>query len=389
MTPNYFHSGAVPIFQRYAGELRAAISEFGTPQLLFILPAVSSNSVQLKALAESRRWLIRPHIKALKSLALLREVALSIPLAAIACARPHEASLVPGAETLITSLPASSRYLRELPHKRITFTVATLAQFKTLERCLSEAEWPAPIPILLEVDAGLGRTGVRDEAELRAALSHFAHLTRFELRGLSYYAGHTYGSERDNHVEETLNKLSIKMHTGADLFAQIVGRPPTVSFGGTPAIMQLPVTSPVTEIRVGNFFINDAFLHLYHKKPLQACAVWVAATVVERRGATAIVDVGSKYIGAHRAALPALLGRSGDYFGLASDGDGIVRRVNEELAWVEWSSGPAPDVGTLVPILPINGSTAVNLFSEALALRDTGELTLVSVEGRGPWETQL
>ena len=126
-------------------------------------------------------------------------------------------------------------------------------------------------------------------------------------------------------------------------------------------------TSVLTELRPGVYVFNDAQQWELGSATPDQVALTAVATVVSHAGGRAVLDAGSKVLGADRASYATGSGR------LLDHPDARVVQLSEHHAVVELP-GPLPALGSRVLVVPNHCCTAVNLADE-----------LWPTEGDVPW----
>jgi D-serine deaminase-like pyridoxal phosphate-dependent protein len=114
------------------------------------------------------------------------------------------------------------------------------------------------LSVFLKVDVGLGRVGVKPDAEdavhLAAALSDGRDLS---MAGLLAHAGHAYGASDISAIREIASKEAADLtRLKARLEATGIAVP-CVSVGSTPTCLGAPIPPGVDEIRPGNYAFLD------------------------------------------------------------------------------------------------------------------------------------
>jgi D-serine deaminase-like pyridoxal phosphate-dependent protein len=134
----------------------------------------------------------------------------------------------------------------------------------------------------------------------------------------------------------------------------------------------------LSELRPGVYAFHDAQQVELGAAELTDVALTVAATVVSRRAGQAVLDAGSKALGADRAAWATGFGR------LPDRPDGRVVALSEHHATVSFpAGGDVPAVGDVVRVAPNHVCTAVNLADELVVVSDGVEVDRWPVAARG------
>ncbi|GAA3966337.1 alanine racemase [Gordonia caeni] len=226
----------------------------------------------------------------------------------------------------------------------------------------------APVEVMVEIDSGQHRTGVAPgEAGALAAAAREAGLT---VVGVFTFPGHGYGpgdARRDaaRQEAEALSTAAESLrHSGIEPRVISGGSTPTVAFTGA---------GELTEVRPGVYPFNDA-----QQVELGSCtwddvALVAVATVVSTDAQVpeprrrAVLDAGSKVLGADRPAWTTGFGRLPDH------PDARITSLSEHHAVVEFPpDAAAPALGDRVRVAPNHVCSAVNLADELVAQTANG-----------------
>jgi 3-hydroxy-D-aspartate aldolase len=162
---------------------------------------------------------------------------------------------------------------------------------------LSEAALAAGsrLDVLIEVDVGMGRGGVRSPEEAVSLARRIAGLKGLRLRGVQGYEGHCM------HLRERTERAAAA-RAAMDYLAEVVGRLSAAGFGcevvsaGGTGTYDITGADPrVTEIQAGSYVFMDNF----HGGlvPGFSNALTVLGAVAIQHGQTIVLDVGRKSIG--------------------------------------------------------------------------------------------
>ena len=151
------------------------------------------------------------------------------------------------------------------------------------------------LEVLIEVDVGMGRGGVRSAEEAVTLAQHVSHLQRLKLRGVQGYEGHCM-LEPDRTVR--IRKAHAAMDylgTAVDRLAAAGFACEVVSAGGTGTYDITGNNPRVTEIQAGSYVFMDNFHG--NLVPGFSRALTVLGTAVIQHGNTIVLDAGRKSVG--------------------------------------------------------------------------------------------
>lgn len=350
------------------------ISELDTPALLIDLDIMERNLSKVAAYAKKHDLRLRPHTKTHKIPALARKQ-IELGAAGITVAKTTEAEVMLGAEPkdLLIAYPvigaAKLERLRAIAAKtQVTVAVDSIEA----ARMISEAGITAGI--LVEVDVGLGRMGVRpDEATL--LVEEIIKLPHIDWQGVAFYPGHV----KDPNDEAGIAALQTAILELVDRFVAMRIPPPVVSGGSTPLLWHSHRFDGMNEIRPGTYIFNDRNTWAGGACAREDCAATMLATVVSVQGGRMMIDGGSKTFSSDK------LSTGGQGFGEIVGAPGaLFHKMNEEHGYVDISRAERSfAVGDRVEVLMNHVCTAVNMQERIYGVRGGEVVETWAVEGRG------
>jgi D-serine deaminase-like pyridoxal phosphate-dependent protein len=351
-----------------------------TPAAIVDLGQARRNAVRARSELASHGLEWRPHVKTHKSRTLAR-IQLDTGVAGLTVATLHEAEVMAtlGADLLLAHPPvgpAKGRRLTDfLRHHPLSVGLDSKASLDTTAEAARNAE--REVPILVEVDVGMGRVGLGSSEEVVALAREAGEGQWTEFAGLLFYPGHIRvpAEEQGGELERVSRRLTRVLEAlgAAGLPARIV------SGGSTPTLWQSHRIEGVTEIRAGTCIFHDRDTVAMGVARPDEVAYRILTTVVSTAvSGQAVVDAGSK-------ALAKEEFRSGGRgYGVVRDRPEVtVRAVSEEhgildLTGTSWR----PRVGDRVELVPNHVCVSVNLQDRLLA-EEAGGFRPVPIEGRG------
>lgn len=349
-----------------------------TPALVLDLGVVERNIAEMARRMDGLPTALRPHAKIHKSPALGR---LQIDAGAIGLttATVWEAAAMIDAgldDVLIANQTVGPARAAELARIAALGRVIAAVEGEANARELSEAARRAGsrIDVLVEVDVGLHRAGVRSVEEAVALADRIGRLPGLRLAGLLGYEGHCMlEPDRGARVEKALaaNRELVRV---ADEF-EGRGLDTTIVAAGGLGTWDITGADPrITEIHAGSYIFSDAF-HLSLVPGFEP-ALTVLATVTARHGGIAVLDCGRKSIGIDRAA-PVVV-----------SGPGSVRYehgehfIHEEHTVLDVPTGSSLEVGDRVELMPGYSPTTVNLYDLYHVVREDRIIDVWPILGR-------
>jgi D-serine deaminase-like pyridoxal phosphate-dependent protein len=355
------------------GRILAATSALDTPFLAVDEQVLDSNIARMSAFAATSGLRLRPHAKTHKSLILgqrqLDGGATGLTVATIAEA---EAFAGGGFSDLFIAYPLwltenkAARLRAVMARAHVLLAIDSVAGAEQLASLLPGA------PVLVEVDSGHHRTGVAPE--LAGDLGAAAKIAGLEVLGVFTFPGHSYhpGGPSDAAGQE-----SHALAVAAESLRNRQITPVICSGGSTPSAGNTDSTV-LTEIRPGVYVFNDAQQVELGVATMADVALTAIGTVVHSNGAKAVVDVGSKVLGADQPAWISGGGR------LPDEPEARINALSEHHATIDFSNASRhPAAGERVRIAPNHVCTAVNLADALVVVGADDVLTHWPVTARG------
>jgi D-serine deaminase-like pyridoxal phosphate-dependent protein len=349
-----------------------------TPSLILDLPKVRKNIAEMARRMAPLPAALRPHAKIHKNPG-LGKMQIAAGAIGLTTATAWEAAAMVDAgltNILIANQVVGAAKVADLA--RIAGLAQVIVEVESVYNAneLSEAAVGAGsrIDVLVEIDVGLHRAGVRSTEEALALGAHITKLPGLRLQGVLGYEGHSMlEPNRAVRIEKTL-AANAALIAVADEFDRDGLDTTIVAAGGFGTWDITGANARITEIHAGSYIFNDAF----HRNlmPGFETALTVAATVTSRTGGNAVVDCGRKSIGIDRA-VPELLGNVGEIkfdhgeFAIHEEHIVLTLRENSDLA-----------VGDRVELLPGYAPTTVNLYDIYCVVEDDVVIDVWPIEAR-------
>jgi D-serine deaminase-like pyridoxal phosphate-dependent protein len=369
---NLLHDNLRQIYQSAIGRPRR---ELVTPALILDLDVARRN---IQFMAERLRGMkarLRPHIKVQKSAELARMQvdagAIGVCTATVWEAIEMRQSGI--ADVLIANQVGGREKIRALAEaaRRGGLTVAVDDAGNAQDLSNAGVAAGSKLDVLIEIDVGMGRGGVRSPQEAVELAQTLARLPALRFRGVQGYEGHCM-LEPDRAVRMA------KCHAALDYIGSIVtqlkeaGFPcEVVSAGGTGTYDITGNDSRVTEIQAGSYVFMDNFHG--NLVPGFSRSLTVLGTVVIHHGETIVLDSGRKSIGID-FVLPSLV----DYPYYKA------RFFAEEHALFDVDERCPLKLGDATELTPGYAPTTVNLYDAYHVVENGVVVDIWPVYPRGP-----
>jgi D-serine deaminase-like pyridoxal phosphate-dependent protein len=335
-----------------------------TPATLVFADRLEHNLAAMATFAEAIGVTLRPHAKTHKCLEIARRQMLlgarGLSVATVAEAEiltsdraGPSGSKVDDVFVAYPLWPADDLVARLL---RLTEQVRVTVGADNSEAVERLAPLAGRVRIMVEVDCGLGRSGVAPAEATRVARA--GERIGLEVSGVFTFPGQSYGPGAPGRA-------------AAEESAALAEAAAVLTAGGFESVERSGGSSPsarfvqpgaLTELRPGVYVFNDAQQVELGVVPMEDVALMVAATVVSRPVPGRIVlDAGSKVLGSDRPPWASGYGR------LADRPEARIVGLWEHHAVVELE-GPGPALGEVVAVVPNHVCSAVNLVPELLVV---------------------
>lgn len=349
-----------------------------TPRVVVDLDVLDRNITNWAARMADRDVGLRPHTKTSKCIPIVqRQVDAGVVGLTVATLGEAEVLADAGFDDLFQAYPLwagnprQAKRLRDL-HERIAFMVGVESVSSAEALGAAVRGSGRPLRVLVEVDSGLGRSGV-DPADA-SRIAHAASSFGLEVAGAFTFGGHGYGLEgaAARAGDDEVRSLSI----AAEVLSAAGYDTGILSAGSTPTAMH-SARPPVTEERPGTYVFNDAQQLALGTAEMGDVALVVATTVVASHpDGRFVFDAGSKVAGADRPQWLA------GYGTLPAHPDAQVVAMSEHHG-VAHANGTPPSVGDTLALVPNHACATVNLSDDLMVVRAGEIIDLWPVASRG------
>ena len=392
------------------------IESLPSPCILIEKKRLEANIERMQRMADEQQVSLRPHTKTHKSVVLARRQ-VEAGAYGLTVAKPGEAEVYANegfsdiriAYELIGS-DKFDRILSLADKARISFCVDTEEGARAASAYFEANN--AKAEVLVEVDAGYGRCGVRWDRRKSIDFVRFVdELPGLKLVGILTHAGQSYkgpASEQESKADaltrysreerDRMIEFAITLHQAGIESAQPNVEPSTshrfeISIGSTPSMRYFKNNADqgftVTEIRPGNYVFNDAIQEALGVASLQECSLTVQATVISKHrnpnGTERLfLDAGRKMFtsdtgaNTHGFGIPLYNARTMQHLPHAR-----ISGLSEEHGWVHVPGGSTMDVGNRVRVVPNHACVVVNNQDHMYLIEGEDVVETLRVDARG------
>lgn len=216
---------------------------------------------------------------------------------------------------------------------------------------IERAAVSSPIPVVVELDLGLGRTGVRGVDTALALAKDASRSNRAKFVGFMGYEGKVFRTwpqtDKQREFEAAMNQLAELVQAAETAGIEV----PLVTGGGTGSLFMDPAQSPMTESQAGGgVFMDQTYLDDFHVDRLRP-ALFVDTTVIAVHGPNrVVVDAGFKTFGVSRR-VPTAYGR-----------ELVVDSLSAHMSTMSGDTGGL-QVGSSVRLLPGYSDATTQAFT--------------------------
>lgn len=355
--------------------LGRTIEELATPSLLVDLDVFEANCRTMASHMASRGVGWRPHVKAAKSPILARRM-LEAGAFGVTCAKVGEAEeMVAGGITdvLVANQPSTPEAWARLARLQKAANVAAAVDDPVHVEMAVVAGGHAgvSVPLVIEVDIGMGRAGTRSSAEA-VALARLIVSSEASFAGVMGYEGHLLAIEPEEEKRAQIEKAVGIVVTAAEAIRAESIDVGIVSCGGTGSYHISADIEGVTEIQAGGGALMDRFYREMCNVDLDQALFLVASVGSIPEAGQAILDAGWK-------ALPDRLIDPGCH-DLAG---GVVAQLYAEHARLEYPEDAGLEIGDRVVLVPGYSDATTVLHNEFLGVRDGVVVEVIPLVARG------
>ncbi|WP_230870187.1 D-TA family PLP-dependent enzyme [Mycobacterium canetti] len=356
--------------------------EIDTPDVMIDRDILDRNIGRMSSAVAAKGIALRPHVKTHK-LPEIAQMQLRAGARGLTVATIGEAEVFVdhGADDVFIAYPLwigtrqADRLRRLADHARIAIGVDTAEGASNTGAQLADAA--GAIDVLIEIDSGHHRSGVRAEQVLEVA--HAVGEAGLHLVGVFTFPGHSYAPGKSGEAAEQERRA---LNDAANALVA-AGFPISCRSGGSTPTALLTAADGASEVRPGVYVLGDAQqLELGRCAPADI-ALTVAATVVSRQDCRSglrriVLDCGSKILGSDRPAWATGFGR------LIDHADARIAALSEHHATVVWpDDAPLPPVGTRLRVIPNHVCLTTNLVDDVAVVRDATLIDRWKVAARG------
>jgi D-serine deaminase-like pyridoxal phosphate-dependent protein len=351
------------------------VPELPTPSLLLDLDAFDSNCTAIAGHLGASGVAWRPHVKGHKSPRLAQRM-VAAGATGVTCAKVGEAeAMVAGGitEILVANQPGTrDAWVRLARLQGAAWVGVAVDNVEHVRLAVAVgAERGVTIPLLIEVDIGMDRAGVRSAPDA-VALAEEIIAAGGQFAGVMGYEGHLLTvwpeAEKETAIRGAVGRL-VDAAAAIRAASIPVG---IVSCGGTGSYLISSRIEGVTELQAGGGCLMDRFYREVCHVDLEQALFLVASVNSRPSSRQAIVDAGWK-------ALPDKVAAP-----MCRDHPGVeVSQLYAEHLRLDLPPGLDPGIGERIVFVPGYSDATTVLHNEFLGLRDDTVVEVIPLVARG------
>ena len=354
---------------------REALRSIETPAVVVDRGRLTRNIERVQQIGDANRVAVRPHIKTHKCIE-VAQMQLEAGACGITASKTSEAQVF--VEAGIPSVTVAFPVVESTKARRLVaaaaprncdlrFIMDSEVSLEAIERAV-EPDGRC-VGVYVKIDVGLGRVGLRPDAEnLEALAGRVASSPRLEFRGLLSHAGHCYAASGREAVREIAESERRQLLAARERLRRAGLEVSDLSVGSTPTVLACSNFEGLGEIRPGNYVFFDLTAVRLGVASLGDVAFSVLASVVSANETYAIIDAGSKVLssdlGPHGTGAVRGYGRAfpidADIDEATVDSSLLVEKLSEEHGFVRQGENRLR-IGDRLRVVPNHSCPAANL----------------------------
>jgi len=349
-------------------------TEVDTPALLLYMDQVERNIKTMATYFADKPCKLRPHIKTHK-LPWIAHKQIEAGAIGITCAKLGEAKIFFEAgikNILIANEIVGGTKIQRLVHlASYGDLIICVDQFENAKE-ISEAagEHDRKINVLVEVDVGLARCGVKAGKPALELVQKLSQLRHLRFRGVMGYEGGMFIESPEEKMKQT-RECNQRLVETKELIERNGFPVEIVTAGGSNTFNLTGGYPGITDIQVGSYVTMDSHNRYYGLDFEQA--ITVLTTVISRpEKRRAVIDAGMKSLS------------SDNGFPLCRDPGIALFSLNEEHGHIKIEN-PEHDLrtGDKVEIIPSHGCTTIPLYERYVVIRNDRVESIMEMHARG------
>ncbi len=358
------------------------LSEIETPAILFIQERIESNIQRMIQIVGGETSRLRPHVKSHKTPEIIRlQVDRGITRFKAATLAEAELCANNGAKDVLLAYPiqgvAISHLLRlqiDYPETIFSMLVDSPETLPALERILGSVPSRPLLGLFLDLDCGMGRSGIQPGEDAFDLYAKLCQLPQAEVRGIHAYDGHLHDADLQTRKDGCRKAFGPVLEFKNALQSSGL-KVPTLVAGGSPTFA-IHATEPDRECSPGTTILWDfGYGERYPDLPFE-CAAFLLTRIVSKPLKNRLcLDLG------HKAVAPEMPHPRIKIQGLE---EAPVIMQSEEHLVLEVADPDRFSIGDSLLGIPRHVCPSVSMHNQAIPFRNgsAGSPWLIAARGR-------
>jgi D-serine deaminase-like pyridoxal phosphate-dependent protein len=359
----------------------SSIYDLDTPTLLVDNDRLERNIAEMAARAAAGGKALRPHTKTHKTPEIAR-MQLAAGASGLTVAKLGEAEVLAYAgckdifiANQLVGWMKVQRLMALLEHAKVRVGADSMEVAGPIGVAAKSHGWQ--VPVMIEVDTGLGRSGTRSLEEALLLARQITDQPGLEFLGIFTHEGHLYRGKEGGVDAEAAAAVATQMRETASALRDQGTPCREVSVGSTPGSKLLAPEPGLTELRPGVYVFNDCTQVRRGVEP-DRCALTVLATVISvRPDGRVVIDAGTKSFASDNPFAEKTYGEVLDHPELTFSG------ISEEHGHLQAEGAISLKVGDKIRVVPNHACTCVNMHNSLTTFRGESVADTLYIAGRG------
>ena len=333
-----------------------------TPALIIDADILEENIKYMSEFFKNKNASLRPHVKTHKC-PTIAHMQIQAGAIGMCCAKISEAEVLAasGVQSILIAneIVGTGKVFRAAALARHVEIIVAVDNMGNIDELAKAAEYfESTINIVIEVNVGNMRCGIRTEKELLKHAAKIASYKHLHLRGVMGYEGHCVFIKDKDERNVACSKANEILLANAGSLKANGYEIDIVSAGGTGTYDLTGSYPGVTEVEAGSYVFMDKRYGDIHGDTFRQ-SLSILATVISRpEKNVAFTDVGMKSV-THEFGMPAVNAHGME-----------LTKLSEEHGKIELSDEAVDlKVGDVIDIVPSHCCTTVNLYNVFYVVR--------------------
>ena len=255
-----------------------------TPIMQLFIKTLVANFLAAQKKCDDVGVSLRPHIKTLHHPSIADQLkSLGLNKICVSNIDMLRLFLAAGYNDICLAIPCSPTWVPDINSMLNEFNVNLTLYVDHLDQLSAISELSSKVNVMIEIDAGQVRSGINWKHESRVrALIDYINESKHSFAGITAHFGQHYDCPTSSDVVNEMGfsmmrVLQLKEHLERDLDIEI-----ELAIGDTPSFLASQYFDQVTEVRSGNFLLNDLTIHRKGLCELNQIGCAIKSTIISK-----------------------------------------------------------------------------------------------------------